>query len=63
MKLGLRANQCPYCFWPYGRTYFIKACPAWKESEPWCEKGEIVLCEECEKWFFVKGAENEEKLS
>ena len=52
-KVGYRVDQCPVCGWPYGRIYTQKAClNCSSETVTICEEGEIVLCQECGKWFF-----------
>jgi hypothetical protein len=56
-EIGYHANQCPDCGWPYGRTYTTEACPSCSSSLAICEKGEIILCQECCRWFFVRGSE------
>lgn len=50
------ANQCPYCGWPYGRLYTRYACPkCWSNHNEisQCKEGLIILCPECNKWFFT----------
>ena len=60
-KVDYRANQCPLCGWPYGRTYTRLSCPACSpEVSDDCEEGVINLCEVCGRWSFVKTREKKE---